>query len=86
MPVMKEPALAEASKRVAPMSSSALPKREAGRLAEDVEHAGFIEHLAVLLGGKEAGDQRVDPDVLVRPLAGEVAGEVVHGGLGERSR
>ena len=30
MPVMKEPALLEASRRVAPMSSSALPKREAG--------------------------------------------------------
>jgi hypothetical protein len=53
-------------------------------LPEDVEHAGFVEHLAVLLGGEEAGDQRVDADVLVRPLAGEVAGEVVDGGLGER--
>lgn len=53
-------------------------------LAEDVEHAGFIEHLAVLLGGEEAGDEGVDPDVLVRPLAGEVAGEIVDRGLGKR--
>ena len=30
MPVMNEPARGEASRSVAPMSSSALPKREAG--------------------------------------------------------
>ena len=37
-------------------------------MAEDVEHAGLVEHLAVLLGGEEAGDERIDADVLVGPF------------------
>ena len=55
-----------------------------GGLAEDVEHAGFVEDLAVLFGGEETWDEGVDADVLVTPFAGEVASEIVDGGLRER--
>ncbi len=51
-------------------------------MAEDVEDAGFVEDLAVLFGGEEAGDEGVDADVLVGPFAGEVACEVMDGGFG----
>ena len=84
MPVMNEPALAEANKQSRADEFLGVSKARGWSLAQNIEHAGLIEHLAVLLGGEEARDQGVHADVLVRPLAGEVAGEVVDGGLGKR--
>ncbi len=37
-----------------------------------------------MFGGKKSGDDGIDADFVGGPFAGEIAGEIVHGGLGER--
>ncbi len=43
-----------------------------------------VRTLRFCSAGKKPGHQRVDPDPVRRPFAGQVLGQVVHGGLGGR--
>ena len=45
-------------------------------------HAVAGEDFAVLFGREKARDEGVDPDLLGRPFAGEVLGQVVEGTFG----